>query len=948
MVVKNGKAPAKRKIASSGSKSTRSNSVSKGGTLSQHVAETDKLDGAVDCTEATALESEEGDRVLEAPGIDDGASGDDLFTESTQLTVITSHETQLKVGDRFTDGTQLATVSIISKADIYLDRDNGGSVCFPANELESFGWKLCDAWNPADFGELHYVAESDGQLNLLDWTDKEPPEPDDYESIELFDQAYKQWEDSQQSTVNSQQLAVVTPRERYELHTGNDASELTEELCNTLMDGLTYAQESLLASPTLESNSGEEAPTSFVNGTNIVNQFSEQDIQAVNIDSATSKQSSLQSHNSAVEYNLSLLARLAPHSHLMESDSDLRTVETASPTCSEQSETCNLDSQSSKMSPACLTAHIPLATNQEATSATSSTPYPRAGMTQNGTVFPQRTLEAPGVEKDSLLLRSPGALSTGNGRPPGQCRLESQLNQLVLIQDGEVANPEFLELGYQLPIGFTNLQENRTALELAQQQPIDHKSELQVETAIIAIDAQPLAMHSTGELEPLPLNEFNISLTLPANIGALTKNELLTNAIEQHQLINIIERKEIELGIEKLYRARLTGLYFQEFKKRCRHGEFEAELENCGLKSRTVQKYMLIAKSWEIIEAEVKAPYGALLAEENLGINWALDLVATQKKQLKSAAPPKDPDSWQTPNTKEQPIVALVEQALGGSIWTDPCSCASSKIRASLRYYKETDGLASYQAWTKTCFINPPFSDPLPWVEKTCLSIARGNISAAIMLLKAGTVSNVGTGELIAKYASAICYWRGRIDFLNDEGYAIKGSNFDCVFIYFGDRLDLFRKAFAGRGTISTIDNHYSSVNKKYLDQPETYTTVAAEERQMAGVVGLSNGRSLLPDTRDRDRDAMERHDPSTVFENMPTVFASTVQPEISAEIQSISDEFQQAKSDCLDDYITAISGNLPDFSDEQLKFLVTIAKKELNDRNHPEYFRQRPRKRQN
>ncbi|WP_422759564.1 DNA N-6-adenine-methyltransferase [Microcoleus anatoxicus] len=454
-----------------------------------------------------------------------------------------------------------------------------------------------------------------------------------------------------------------------------------------------------------------------------------------------------------------------------------------------------------------------------------------------------------------------------------------------------------------------------------------------------------------GELQPLPSSELNICLTSLPNIGALTKSELISMAQEQHQLICVIERKEFELAIEKLHRVRLTGVYLQEFKKKCQYGEFENQLEQAGIGVRSAQNYMAIAKNWEIVEAKTKLV--ALLTEENqpaIGLKWALEAVRDEKKQLKSAAPPKDPDSWRTPNTKDQPVVSLVRQALG-EIWLDPCSNSgsSSTIPAAVRYYKNDDGLAPQNIWNKTVFINPPFSDPLPWVERCCLEIARGNVSAAIMLLKSGTVSNVGTGELISRYASAVCHWRGRINFLNDDGYAVKGSDFDCVLVYFGDRLDLFRKAFAGRGTISTIDNHYSSVNKKYQQQPETYTSVAAEEKQMAGSLGLSNGRSVLPDMRDRDRDLMERHDPHTVtISAMTEPFNPIAQPEITGEIESISAEFQQAKSDSLNDYITAISGNITDFSDEQLKFLVTIAKKELNNRNHPEYFRQRPRKRQN
>jgi hypothetical protein len=159
MVIKNGKAPARRKSASSSSRSKRSNTLSKSSVDSQHVEATDKLDGDIYNSEAATLESEEGDRILEEAGIDDGASGDDLSTESVEL----------------------------EKKEERRKKEEG-------------------SWNPADFGEAEYKSDADGQLNFLDVN--EPPEPDDYDSIELFDQAYKQWEDSQQSTVNSQQLTV--------------------------------------------------------------------------------------------------------------------------------------------------------------------------------------------------------------------------------------------------------------------------------------------------------------------------------------------------------------------------------------------------------------------------------------------------------------------------------------------------------------------------------------------------------------------------------------------------------------------------------------------------------------------------------------------------------------------------------------------------------------------
>jgi DNA (cytosine-5)-methyltransferase 1 len=306
---------------------------------------------------------------------------------------------------------------------------------------------------------------------------------------------------------------------------------------------------------------------------------------------------------------------------------------------------------------------------------------------------------------------------------------------------------------------------------------IDPKSESPAETETTATEEKPSEMPSTGELQPLGLNELNISVILPPNIGALSKAELIGMAGEQHQLICGIERKQFKLAFEKLYRIHVTGLFLMEFKKRCQYGEFVEQLEAHGINPRVAQNYMMVSKNWETIEA--KAHQSALLSENNespnLGINWALQIIREEKKQLKQQAPPKSSDDWRTPNTTDQPVVKLVRKALGGDIWLDPCSGSGSSIPASVRYWKNTDGLAQHNTWSKTVFINPPFSDPLPWVERCCFEIARGNVSAAVMLLKSGTISNLKTGELINKYASAICHWRGRINFLNDEGNAVKG-----------------------------------------------------------------------------------------------------------------------------------------------------------------------------
>jgi hypothetical protein len=211
------------------------------------------------------------------------------------------------------------------------------------------------------------------------------------------------------------------------------------------------------------------------------------------------------------------------------------------------------------------------------------------------------------------------------------------LNQLELIQDGEVAAPEFLEVGFDLPTGWTNPQEKRTALELAQVQaqqlPIDPNLELPAETATTETDEKPSETFLIGGLQQLDSSESNISLTLPPNIGSLGKAELISLAQEQHQIISLIERKQFELAVEKIHRVRITGEYLIEFKKRCQYGEFLETLQSHGIGSRSAQEYMMIAKNWETIEAKTRAV--ALLPENNrptLGIKWALEAVRENKE----------------------------------------------------------------------------------------------------------------------------------------------------------------------------------------------------------------------------------------------------------------------------------------------------------------------------
>ncbi|MBN3885635.1 MAG: hypothetical protein HWQ44_22585 [Nostoc sp. JL34] len=47
-------------------------------------------------------------------------------------------------------------------------------------------------WNPADFGEIPHKVDEDGQLTIF-YESLEPPDPDDYENLEDYEQAWAEW-----------------------------------------------------------------------------------------------------------------------------------------------------------------------------------------------------------------------------------------------------------------------------------------------------------------------------------------------------------------------------------------------------------------------------------------------------------------------------------------------------------------------------------------------------------------------------------------------------------------------------------------------------------------------------------------------------------------------------------------------------------------------------------
>lgn len=142
----------------------------------------------------------------------------------------------------------------------------------------------------------------------------------------------------------------------------------------------------------------------------------------------------------------------------------------------------------------------------------------------------------------------------------------------------------------------------------------------------------------------------------------------------------------------------------------------------------------------------------------------------------------------------------LVEAACRvlGAIDLDPASCARAQtvVKATTWYSEADDGLA--QHWQGRTWLNPPFSDSLPWVRKALQHWRAGDISA--LLLVRGDPSTEYS-RLLASAAPAVCFLE-RVQFwpqrINAKTGRPSSPDFPVLLWYLGGDVAGFR-AVAGR-----------------------------------------------------------------------------------------------------------------------------------------------------
>jgi phage N-6-adenine-methyltransferase len=153
-------------------------------------------------------------------------------------------------------------------------------------------------------------------------------------------------------------------------------------------------------------------------------------------------------------------------------------------------------------------------------------------------------------------------------------------------------------------------------------------------------------------------------------------------------------------------------------------------------------------------------------------------------------------NEWYTPSH----ILDRVRR-MWGAIDLDPASSdiANKRVGAEQIYSKEDDGLTRH--WSGRVWMNPPYASGLidKFCTKMCAEVEAGRVDEAIVLVNNAT--ETAWFSALASIASAVCFPKGRIRFLDphgNPGAPLQGQ----AILYIGDDSRGFCSAFEGEGSL--------------------------------------------------------------------------------------------------------------------------------------------------
>lgn len=152
-------------------------------------------------------------------------------------------------------------------------------------------------------------------------------------------------------------------------------------------------------------------------------------------------------------------------------------------------------------------------------------------------------------------------------------------------------------------------------------------------------------------------------------------------------------------------------------------------------------------------------------------------------------------NEWYTP-----PEIIEAARDVMGSIDLDPASCetAQSNVYAKRFYTADDDGLS--KKWTGNVWLNPPYSKDLIGQFAAKVVAESSRIEQAIVLVNNAT--DTAWFHELASVASAICFLRGRVKFLDRTGKPANTPVQGQAVLYVGQNVEHFRSRFSAFGLV--------------------------------------------------------------------------------------------------------------------------------------------------
>lgn len=160
--------------------------------------------------------------------------------------------------------------------------------------------------------------------------------------------------------------------------------------------------------------------------------------------------------------------------------------------------------------------------------------------------------------------------------------------------------------------------------------------------------------------------------------------------------------------------------------------------------------------------------------------------------------------TWITP----EPILILVRNYFGGKIPLDPATEPTNPTNAKKFFTEETNGLI--QKWNQPTFVNPPYGKEIQfWCKKIHEEASRKPARPIIALLPCGS-GRPGTKywqkHILQPHLNAICFVKGRINFLKTNGEVTKRNTYPSQIMGFNVIVNHFIESFESLGKILKVE----------------------------------------------------------------------------------------------------------------------------------------------